>query len=407
MPLDWTRHIVVRWPDPDPAHIPLLRQASIDAVVLDAPNPAFETACQAAGISIATQPKYVSKRGLWPGVQRSGNRSNADEVASASREPWLDANGYLVALERALHPERPAVLGYLAGENPEQMVPFESLELALVEARTAGGNYILSIDPRYRRALLSGDAKALAAWKSLGGAAAWLKQNHDLFGQAAPPAISALVEAGMPTSEIANLLYRRNASPRLVSASNVPPPAPGRILALVAASLKPPAAEVRARILRHAEAGSFVVLDSTPDPSWKLLKKASDRNFYSLGKGQVVAYHKRIADPSEFALDIIDLITHRRRPVRLWNALAVIPLFTAGRRPGEAILHLVNYSSTGGSAGRSPMNQETQARVQGHYAKAALLRPGQPPVTLAVAKRGSTSEVFIPAMDRLATVVFT
>ncbi len=398
MLLDWKRQVVARWPDPDPAHIPLLRQASLDGVILDAPNAAFEAACQAAGISVAAQPEYVGKRGLWPGVKRSGNRSNADEVASASREPWLDSNGYLVAVERALHPERPAVLGYLAGENPEQMVPFESLELALVEARAAGGNFILSLDSRYRRALLAGDAKALGAWKNLGRTAAWLKQNHDLIGRPAPPAITALVETGMPTLEIANLLYRRNASPRLVSSASVPAPAPARILALVAAGIKPPAAEVRTRILRHAEAGSFVVLDSAPEPSWKLLKQDADRGFYSLGKGQVVAYHKRIADPSEFALDVIDLITHRNRPVRLWNALSVIPLLTAGRKPGEAILHLVNYGNA--------TNQETQARVQGHYARATLLRPGQDPVTLPVAKRGSTTEVFVPSMERLATLIF-
>ena len=31
-----------------------------------------------------------------------------------------------------------------------------------------------------------------------------------------------------------------------------------------------------------------------------------------------------IADPSEFALDVIDIITHKRRAVRTWNAPAVI-----------------------------------------------------------------------------------
>ena len=83
-------------------------------------------------------------------------------------------------------------------------------------------------------------------------------------------------------------------------------------------------------------------------------------------KGQVVAYKRPVADPSEFALDVIDIITHRKRAVRTWNAPAVIALAT-----GEKLVHLVNYGS--------PIDMDVQTRVQGHFTKATLMRPDADP----------------------------
>src|SRR6266498_3662564 len=50
---------------------------------------------------------------LWPGVSRGPNvPGRGDETASASREPWVDANGYRIGWLKALYPNKPAVLGY-------------------------------------------------------------------------------------------------------------------------------------------------------------------------------------------------------------------------------------------------------------------------------------------------------
>ena len=64
----------------------------------------------------------------------------------------MDANGYKVGYLRALYPDRPPILAYLP-DLGDRVVPFDSLELALIEAWTAGGNYILAIEPTYREAL--------------------------------------------------------------------------------------------------------------------------------------------------------------------------------------------------------------------------------------------------------------
>lgn len=362
--------LILRWPQREAAHEKLIAELAADQILGDEPVPGSVN------------------RGLWPGVRSAPKRTGDSDVTSASREPWVDANGYLAAYERTLHPERPALLGH-AHKNAEVGVPFDTLELALVEARVHGGNFILPVEPRYRAALLAGDAKAKEAWRALGRTAAWLRQHESLFGRPVVPALTALVEPGMATSEIANLLHRRGGTPALVAASKVPPPDPARRFVLVAAGLK----AIPAAAYEHATAGATVVIDGPPDAGWKVAKEEADRVTFTHGKGQIVAYRKRIVDPSEFALDMIDLVTHRRRAARLWNATSAIPLAVEG-----GLLHIIQYGS--------PLTEEIQVRVQGHYAKARLLRPEVAPVELKVARRGTMTEVFPSAIRRLGVIQF-
>jgi len=384
--------VFVRWSDPDPSHIDFLTAASIDAVLLAAPHAAFETAARAANISTFAESEWPPSvgRGLWPGTSRGPGKNDPDkEVASASREPWIDANGHIVAYERALYPDKPVLLGY--GPH-DRIVPFDTLELALAEAWAYGGNILLTIPARFRTELQSGTATARAAWETFGQMVRFLKEHEDLLGRPALPIITAVVEPGTATAEIANLLHRRGASPALVSAQQIPK---GGVQALVAAGLK----QVPPAVFSHATAGGTVIIDSPAPPGAKLSKSEQDRDFLSLGSGRIVSYHQRIVDPSEFALDVIDVINHRQRAVRLWNALSSIPLATSGPERGELTLHVLQYGSG------EPT--ELQARVQGHFSRAVLLSPGTPPLPLHTARRGSTTEVFLTPRRRLAIVRFS
>jgi hypothetical protein len=76
----------------------------------------------------------------------------------------------------------------------------------------------------------------------------------------------------------------------------------------------------------------------------------------------------------------------------------MIGLVTLAPPPDILTLHVVNYGS--------PAGTETQARVQGVFANATLLRPDAPPLPLPTARRGSTTEIQLPPFRRLASVVF-
>jgi len=386
--------LVVRWKDGAAGHLPLLQTLRPDVVVSDTAVPDFEK----AGLKVVPSAALgrVVTDGLWPGIRRGPSRRGREvEVASASSEPWVDANGYLVAYHRALDAKTPVLLAYEANEKagvkPDVEIPYGTSELALIEARVGGGNFVVDLPVRYRSGLIAGEAKATEAWKSLARTAAWLKQNEALFGRPALAQVMAMVEPGGATREIANLLHRRGASPLLCGAL----PGNAKPLALVVAGLK----QIPVECFKVAEEGGLVVTDQKALPGTTLIREETDRVFCRLGNGTVVAYRKPIVDPSEFAMDVIDLITHRRRATRLWNALSAIPLATDGERPGEALLHVVNYGS--------PAREEIQAHIQGHFSKATLLSPEKAPVVLKTVRRGPSTEVFLPTLERVAVVRFS
>ena len=417
------REILIRWDDPDTRDVPLLGEGGITAVIA-ARGESFERACLTAGIRHIPEQQVqvlglhelgkakpgvtaLVKAGLWPGV-----RDPDPSIASATRGLWIDQNCYLAAYLRALHPRQPAVLAYLpdrdAGVAPGRAVHFDSHELALAEAWVAGGNYALSLDARFRDALRKGVPEALEAWRKLGRTATWLRENVELFRQPALPIVTVLVDANHSSLEIANLCYRHNVSPALASATAPPAPDANRRLVLVAAGIDPPQGEARKRILAHAEAGATVVADEPGGRAWwrvpglKSLPSDPDRDFYSLGKGRVVAYKQPVDDPGELALDLIDIVGQKRRAARLWNCRAGVVLATlahqSGRVTGRAALHITNYGQ--------PADLPVLARIQGIFSRATLLRPEAGPLQLRVARRGSGSEVSIPQIGRLATVVF-
>jgi hypothetical protein len=136
------------------------------------------------------------------------------------------------------------------------------------------------------------------------------------------------------------------------------------------------------------------------DPRLKLVRSQEDREFYSLGRGQVVAYREAISDPGEFSFDVIDIVTQKRRAARLWNAPTVIALATScppGANRGRALLHLINYGSR--------FSNDMLAGIQDWYSRASLLRPEAAPLSLPTARRGTTTEVSIPELGRVGVLV--
>ncbi len=413
MPVDLLRQTAIRWNDPDPKYVPLLREGGITAVVIP-PNETFEKACAAANIQTVHESDIqvvslseagkarpgapvVFKTGLWPGVHTPDQA-----VASATRGVWIDQNCYLVVYARALYPKLPPILGYLpdkdAGVPPERSVPFDTLEMALAEAWMPGGNFLMALEKRYREELLKGSTNAVTAWRNLGRTANWLRENVAAFGKPMQRNVTVLVEGKDESQELANLAFRQSVSPALVAAENPPAPDPAQCRELVAVGIATPNADARRKILANAQAGTIVVVDASGDQAWwrapglKPLKSDEERNYYSLGKGQVVAYKEPVLDPSDMALDMIDYVKQSGRATRVFNCNAAVAM------AGQSVLYLVNY-------GR-PQDLPVLARIQGSFTKATLLQPGSAPTTVKVSKRGTSSEATLPKLDRMAAVVF-
>lgn len=413
MPIDLTKHTAVRWKDTDPKFVPLLREANITAVI-GPPDEGFAKACADAGITtfpekdleapdpeaaLKSKPSHsvVIKGGLWPGVQRPD-----PQVASATQSMWLDQNCSLIHYLRTLLPRTPLVLGYQpdeeGGVKPNQLVSLDALELALVESRVSGGNYLLALPPRLRQGLVDGTPEALTAWRRLGRTAKWLRDNQSLFGRPALPIITVLVDESEVSLEVANLAFRQNVSPALAAAANPPAPHPERSI-LAAVNIETPKGPARDRIMANAAAGATLIVDGRAQNAWwsvpglKLVRSDTERDYYSAGKIRIVAYREGVGDPGMFALDLIDLVSQKRRPARVWNCNAGIVIASAG------VVTVINYGRT--------IDIPVLARIQGSYKRATLLRPETDTREMKVAPRGTSTEVSIPGIERVATVVFS
>ena len=423
MAVDLSSEIVLRWDAPQPQHLPLFQMAGITVLWSSAWDRSFERACASAAIRVLGPQEVqlisparlseargdaavVVRDGVWTGATMPTHEPPM--TAGATARPWVNANGYRIGYLRALYPQRPPVLGYSpdaeAGIKPDKPPALSSLELALADAWAAGGNYVLTLTPEHRRELLDGKPQALASWRALGRTARWLRGHAALFRAPLLPNITELVESGDTTAELANLMYRQNASPRLVCAATPPEPDPHHCRVLVAAGIRAPDVSVAGRILAHAQAGATVVVDAGEARPWwrrdtlRPTRTFEDRSFYQAGLGRLVVYHEEIQDPGDFALDVIDLAASNR-PLRLWDNGAVIAL-NSDAGAGRNVLRAVNYGPPLPAA-------SVLAQVPGHFSSAKFLRPDSPPVSLTIAPRGPNSEVVFPALKLLAVIEFS
>ena len=148
------------------------------------------------------------------------------------------------------------------------IVPYDSLELALIEAWVAGGNYILAMEPHYREALLRKDAKAVAAWEQLGRTAQWLKENIALFRQPAVPIVTALVEPGPHGGDRQSAVPAECVSRAGCCDCASDCPIHRGVLRSLRRIVKPPAPDIVKRIIAHAEAGSTLIVATSPSQQW-------------------------------------------------------------------------------------------------------------------------------------------
>lgn len=347
----------------------------------------------------------VLAAGQWPGV-----KPRDPATASATEQPWVDSNLWLYAWLRAHFPERPAVLGYRpdpsAGVSADRLVPHYTLEVALAEARAAGGNVILAPPERYVRDLLAGEARALDDWAALARTAAFLRRHADRLS--APPGLRVLVVAGSieESGEVLNLLYRVNATPAVIAAERLPEIDPARYAVAVAANLTPPA-PAQERLLAYVKAGGTLL--AAPEagaerPWWhgrsgKAVREEEARITCELGKGRLIAYREPVVDAYEFALDVLEALGWKTRDLRLWNADTVVGLLR--RHGGGLSLELIDY----GTRWRRNQEPDLLVEVHGAYRHAFLEAPElKAPVKLDARVRRDRTEFEMRDLRHFVTI---
>ena len=474
VPLDFSRDLVVHWPAAAPTVVPFVAQLGARALLTE-PLPGVERlveACRSAGLELvadvpAADPaglagalraargagftaaavtalgsaaefgallgqfrdfvamvyltpeqmgwdvgpaQAVLRYGVWPGISTPDAGS-----AGATESVWLDANTSLIAQLRALYPRRRAVLGYRpdkdGGVPEKRSVPASSAEVALADAFSAGGHVVLSLPTLYREGLLSGQTRALEAWKALGEVHRFIGGARALTETPFAGRCAVLCGTIEQTGEILNLAFRKNLCPVALPATALPRLAREQFDVVVAANvgLTPEAVE---NVARFAASGGVVMAAPAGEEAapwwtrrgWKQLRMEEDRAVYAAGGGMLYAYTAAIDDPGRFALDVKEVHGRLTEPgvgiknldLRIWATDSVLGVLHRLSRTSIALV-LTAYGS--------PPRHDFLVSVRGRYRRASLRQVGDTAAApLPLMPRAQRVEMNLTRISRIAIV---
>lgn len=471
--VDPERGLIARWPDATAASVGLLRQIGTKALITDVATPlgplaaaareadiqliaevpadaAAVTKAKARGFAavavsagddeaalrrfLETQRGFVAivylkpaqiawdvapalavlRGGVWPGIASQGS-----SVASATEGIWLDANSSLIAYLRAVFPNRPAILGYRpdkdGGVPATRSLPPRSVEVALADAFAAGGHVILSIPDDYRQALAKGEARALDAWSSLAGVAAFLQQQRGLVLHDSYARVAVIAGDLEQSGEVLNLAFRRNLAPVVLPLAKVPALSAAKFDVVAVANVPLDEAQ-RKNLAEFVRAGGTVLAAPSQEeeskPQWwanaggRKVESAEDRDVYTLGKGRIYGYHAAVLDPGPFALDLKDAAAEKapradgikNLDFRIWSADSVLGVLHRVS-PTRLALVLTSYGSS--------IRHDFLTSVRGQYREATIVDtatgPGRP---LALMPRPGRVEFNLAQLPRAAIILF-
>ncbi len=369
--------------------------AGLDGLVLDGDFPAdFATQASKALAGGTVVPLFhdapaarasaaplLAIEGVSP---RARNLADMGIRSAPSSEPWIESNIWLVRSLR-LRPGawHPVWIAY----EPEDATPAD-YPLFAADAAAAGGRWIVTPDDKFRTALRSRNAAALAAWQRTGDVLRFAEEHAEWRGFGPYPNLALIVDPASAQADMSEeylkLVTRRQMPYRPIVRPGLTAAALAGSRAVLATALAPPTEAERQLLCAFAQNGGVVIAG----PSWGSAPKGEDQPYAEspMGKGRVVVY--RDPDPESVARDLRDLLSQQERGIIAFNVPGAITYSSIADSGRRVLVQLLNYSS-------SPAEAIT-IRVIGHFTSARLFTPGAAPVKLEIEAAEGRSEVAIP-----------
>lgn len=321
-----------------------LPRGPINCIVVDEPNPELTVAFGADGIAVTTlkDARVALASGCkWPHV-RIGGSEGAD--AGPTGVPWVDANGYLVQLTSALHPDEPLWLDYSPPQNAALSV--EAYRLAVCDAAAYGGHWVIRSDAELlpvlsRTAAFFEDRKAWRDYRPIAN----LAVVFDFAGQQRSFA-----------AEVLNLLSRR-----LVPYEVIP--------------------EARAEAADLTRFAAVLWISNLPPPK----------------QYGGILIRPESGNPFQAAADTHLRMGRRNDLLRLWNDGSMNACYTAAPDDREHLVQLVNYSAANAS-------DAVTLGLARKYKSAFLHTLDDPPKEIAIHPARAGIELRLPAFPVYAAI---
>lgn len=357
---DW---IPMEWPAAwqDPTLLDRLAGTPVNCLVSSKPLPtAVADAAAQRGLASVTpswkawkeidwkrsEPLYTVGEAFWPELAR---RASSDS-AGPTGEPWLDANGWLVRLCKAL--SEPGAAIWINASLPEDASSISNNQamLAVVEAWAYGGRRPLWIPNKLTSELAA--SGAVPAWQQMSALLAWQKKQQEWFSWRAVAPMLFLSDFAGPNESLASesllLAARRGIACEPASVARFGPAQLADRKAAVFVDQGEPAPSVLAELKAFAGKGNLVI--TRTESAKALLPGATIDDTHpryrimTCGKGRVALPKAEIDDPWQLVSDAHLLMSRRWDTMRLFNAGSLQWFHVQSPDRKRSVVHLLNYS---------------------------------------------------------------
>ena len=340
-----------------PAAAAAAQAAGLGAIALEgdapagSPLPAIPWNKAAKVRSTASCPMVGVADGLWPGLPQA-----TGQTGGPTNLPWVDSNGAVILIARALAPDKAVWIGF---DPPQQAkLTAEAYMLGVADPASYGARWVISLDDQVRADLVAKKDPAVDIWKKLTGMQAFFEQHKGsaIFEPDGPLAIiSNFAGAAWDVGEEAINLFPRIRQPfRVIARSRALGASFTGLQAIFYVDPEPPEAELRKKLLAFANGGGTLFVSSkwaNPEGAPVAAEPYLLFSMRAVGKGRLAVCKDDQPDPYDLVADIQNVISHRNDVLRLYNAPSMNFFYQTSAQGKQGVIHLLNYSRRPASDG--------------------------------------------------------
>ena len=342
-----------------PAAIAAARAAGLSAVAMetvppgDAGIPVIAWAKSGEALWSANSPILGVADGIWPGVPQE-----KAPTGGPTNLPWVDSNGALLGMARALAPNKDV---WIFVEPPAKAkLTVANYLLTVADAEAYGGHWVISLDDQMRAGLAAKSAQTAADWKKITDAVAFFGQNmtvrtYERMGRLA--VMSNFSEPDRAFGEDTLNMFPRLREPfRVISRTQALAASLDGLQGIFFVDQVAPEPKLREKLTAFVKGGGTLFVRSTwpnPEGSPMQLSSAEDYLYFNvrqLGKGRLAVAKEENPDTYFSCMDVQNIMSHRGDPARLYNGASMNYFYQVSPRGRQGVIHVLNYSRLPGSA---------------------------------------------------------
>ncbi len=340
-----------------PAAVAAAKSAGLSAVAMEGEAPAnagvpiipWNKAAQVR--SSANSPVLGISDGVFPGLPQA-----ATQAGGPTNLPWVDSNGAVLLIARALAPGKAVWIDF--DPPPQAKLAAEAYMLAVADPASHGARWVISLDDQLRADLAANKQPAADTWKKLIGTVVFFEQHKQLMSYRPGGRLAVMSNFRGPDwetgEEAINLLPRLRQPCRVIARSRAAGASFAGLQAIFYVDKEAPDAALRKKLLAFATDGGILFVPSNwPNPERSPTPAEAYLLFSmrAVGKGRLAVCKEDRPDSYDTVADIQNIMSHRNDLLRLYNAPSANFLYETSAQSGQGSIQLLNYSRRPGSDG--------------------------------------------------------